>query len=93
VTVFMPAILATWEAQEAYGSRLAWANSSWDPTSKITRARWTGGVAKWWSFWFASMKTWVQTQVPPKKKKKNSWIPLQTVFQLRNLATIMKLGY
>jgi hypothetical protein len=32
--------------QEDYGSRPAQANSSWDPTCKITKTKWTKGVAQ-----------------------------------------------
>jgi hypothetical protein len=41
-----PVILATWEAEtsEDCGYKQVWANSSKDPISKITRAKWTGGV-------------------------------------------------
>jgi hypothetical protein len=44
----MPVILATWEAE--IRSTAIWGqpgeNSSQDPISKITRAKWTGGVAQ-----------------------------------------------
>jgi hypothetical protein len=40
--------LATWETYwEDYSSRPAWANSSRDPTSKITRTKWTEGMQAW----------------------------------------------
>jgi hypothetical protein len=43
-----PVILATWEAedQEDHSSRPARANSLQDLISKISRAKWTGGVAQ-----------------------------------------------
>jgi hypothetical protein len=45
----MPVILTTWEAKigwENQSLRPAQANSSQDPISKITREKWTGGVAQ-----------------------------------------------
>jgi hypothetical protein len=44
----MPVILATWgaEIRRIMGSRLAGANSSQDPISKITTTKWTGGVVQ-----------------------------------------------
>jgi hypothetical protein len=39
----MPVFVATWEDR---GSSPAWANSSRNLISKITRAKWTGGVAQ-----------------------------------------------
>jgi hypothetical protein len=43
----MVAHTCTWEAEiRKTGSKPAWANSSQDPISKITRAKWTGGVAQ-----------------------------------------------
>jgi hypothetical protein len=39
----MPVILAMWEDQDL---RSAQANSSQVPISKITRAKWTGGMAQ-----------------------------------------------
>jgi hypothetical protein len=36
-------ILATWED---HGSRIAQGNNSQDPISKITRGKWTGGMAQ-----------------------------------------------
>jgi hypothetical protein len=63
-------ILATWGGwdQEDHGLKPAWANSSWDPISKITRAKGTGGVAQEVEACFASVKPWVQSPVPPPKK-------------------------
>jgi hypothetical protein len=40
----MPAILATWEAE--IGRIIVWANSSQDSISKISIAKWTGGVVQ-----------------------------------------------
>jgi hypothetical protein len=40
-----PSYLGGWHWENC-GSRPAQANSSWDPISKITRAKWTGGVAQ-----------------------------------------------
>jgi hypothetical protein len=42
---FIPVILDTWEA-EIRRLRPALANSLQDPIPKITRAKWTGGVAQ-----------------------------------------------
>jgi hypothetical protein len=44
----MPIILATWEAEmgKVAGLRPVQAKSSRDPISKITTAKWTGGVTK-----------------------------------------------
>jgi hypothetical protein len=40
-----PNYLRGWD-QEACSSRPDWANSSQDPISKLTREKWTGGVAQ-----------------------------------------------
>jgi hypothetical protein len=39
-----PSYLVGWDWED-YGLRPVLANSLWDPISKITRAKWTGGVA------------------------------------------------
>jgi hypothetical protein len=39
-----PSYLGGWDQQD-HSSRTTWANSLQDPTSKITRAKWTAGVA------------------------------------------------
>jgi hypothetical protein len=64
-----PVILVIWEAEirritiQGQPRQIAWETS----ISKITRAKWTGGVLKQKSTCFASGKLWVQTLVPPKK--------------------------
>jgi hypothetical protein len=40
-----PNYLGGWD-HEGHSSRPAWTNNSQDPVSKITRAKWTGGVAQ-----------------------------------------------
>jgi hypothetical protein len=40
-----PSYLGGW-VWEDWGLRPAWANSSWDPISKITKDKWTGDVAQ-----------------------------------------------
>jgi hypothetical protein len=40
-----PSYLGSWD-EEDLGSRLTWANGSQDPTSKLTREKWTGDVTQ-----------------------------------------------
>jgi hypothetical protein len=47
---------------EDHSSRPTLANSWGDPISKITRAKWTGGVAKALEHLFCKCVPWVQTQ-------------------------------
>jgi hypothetical protein len=49
--------------------RPAWANSLWDPISKITRAKWTGGVAWAVEYLFCKLKALSSNTSPTKKKK------------------------
>jgi hypothetical protein len=71
----MSGVLATWQSEIGNcRSRLAWANSSIYPITKINRAKWTGGVVQVierllcqpWSPEF-------QTPVPPKKVGWGGW--------------------
>jgi hypothetical protein len=59
-----PSYVGGWD-QEDHGSGPVWANSLWDPIFKITRAKWTGGLAQ-----VLECLPWVQIPVPPPKKKK-----------------------
>jgi hypothetical protein len=59
-----PSYLGGWD-QEDCGSRPAWANSSQDPISKITRAKWTEGVAQ-----VIQWEAQSSSPSPTKKKKK-----------------------
>jgi hypothetical protein len=63
-------ILATWEDLI---SRPAQANSSWDPISKITRDKWTGGVAQHYSACVTSTKPWVWTPVNQRRRRRKIW--------------------
>jgi hypothetical protein len=63
----MPLILATWGAEVrriVVWGQPSQAHSSQDPISKITRAKWTGGMAQ--VVQFLLFKPWVQASVPPK---------------------------
>jgi hypothetical protein len=40
------------------------------PISKITKAKWTGGMLKQYRTYFVSAKPQVQIPVPPKRRKK-----------------------
>jgi hypothetical protein len=53
---FMPVILVTWDV-DGHGLRPAWENSVRDPISKITRAKWTGGVAQVVEYLLCKCKT------------------------------------
>jgi hypothetical protein len=53
--------LGGWDWEDHF-SRPAGPSSSRDPISKITTAKWTGGVAQVVKTWFASAKPWVQSQ-------------------------------
>jgi hypothetical protein len=80
-----PSYFGGWD-QYDHGLRTAWANSSWDPMSKITRAKWTGGVGQavqhlLWQVWspvsnssptttHTHTHTHTHTQTKLKKKKK-----------------------
>jgi hypothetical protein len=68
----MSVILATWEVaiRRFHGSRPGWANSSWDPISKITRTKWTGAVAQKVQHMLCKCK--VLSSNPSPTKKKNS---------------------
>jgi hypothetical protein len=63
----VPGSLPTWEAEMgARGSRPAWADSSRDPISKISRAIWTGVcVAQVVKRLLCNMRPRVQTPAPP----------------------------
>jgi hypothetical protein len=57
------------EDPEDWGLRPVQANSFWDPVSKITTAK--NGLEMWLkqeSTCFATIKSWVQTLVPPKNQ-------------------------
>jgi hypothetical protein len=64
---YNPSYLGGWD-QEDYGSRPAQVNSSQDPIFKITRVKWTAGMAQAVEC-LLCMKSWVQILVPLKKKK------------------------
>jgi hypothetical protein len=49
--------------------RLAWANSSREPISKITRARWTGGVAQVVECLLCKCEALSLNPVPPQRRK------------------------
>jgi hypothetical protein len=59
-----PNYLGGWDEEDC-SLRPAQTNSSQDPITKITRAKWTGGVA------LRSVNTWVQNPVPPPTKKQS----------------------
>jgi hypothetical protein len=67
----MPVILATWgaEIRRIMGSRLAGANSSQDPISKITTTKWTGGVAQAVECLLCKCKALNANASPSKNKK------------------------
>jgi hypothetical protein len=44
-----------------------------DPISKITRAKWAGGMAQMVKHLLVSMKPRIQTPVLQKKKSKKGW--------------------
>jgi hypothetical protein len=48
----------------------SWANNSQDPISKITRAKWTGGLAQAVEHLLCKCKALSSNPVPSKKKKK-----------------------
>jgi hypothetical protein len=61
-----PRSLGGWDGED-WGLGPAWANSSWDPISKITKAKYTGGVAHAGRLaCFASTNPGVQSSVPSK---------------------------
>jgi hypothetical protein len=62
----MPVTLATWED---CGSRPAWAKSSWEPISKITRAKQAGVVAQAVDHLLCKCKDLSSNPRPTKKKK------------------------
>jgi hypothetical protein len=64
-----PSYLGGWD-WENRGSRPAWANSPWDPISKITREKWTGGVAHVVGCLLLNHKVMHSNPSPTKKKKK-----------------------
>jgi hypothetical protein len=56
-----------------------------NPISKITRAKWTEGVAQEQSTCFTSVKAWVQTPVQPKAKQNHAnWSQVRNCFILMN---------
>jgi hypothetical protein len=55
--------------QEDLSLRPTWANSSQDPISKITRTKWTGGVAQTVEHLPRKCKALIQTPIPPPPKK------------------------
>jgi hypothetical protein len=61
-------ILATWEAEIRTAVQMA--NSSRDPNSKITRAKWTGGVAQVVEHLLCKSKARNSKPSATKKKKK-----------------------
>jgi hypothetical protein len=64
--------LGGWDPED-WGLRPAWANSSQDPISKITRAKWTGGVAQAMEYLLCKCKVpWVKPKCQ-KKIKKYKW--------------------
>jgi hypothetical protein len=90
-----PSYLGGWDPEDG-GLKPAWATSSQDlpPTSpcKITRAKWTGGVAQAVDACFVNTKPWGQTQA---HKKKNYmvfvflWLAFHSFLRLNNIPLCM----
>jgi hypothetical protein len=73
-----PNYLGGWD-QEDQGLRSAQENNIPDPISKITRAKWTGGMSQA----FASVKPWLSsTPVPLKNKTKQSDLFNEEIHQI-----------
>jgi hypothetical protein len=72
-----PSYLRGWD-QKDQGSRPAWVNRLEIPTSKVTRAKWTGGVAQAVHF-EKKKKPWVETQLHKTTKRCNVLSPTKTV--------------
>jgi hypothetical protein len=69
----MPIILAAWKLRSRISSfRPDWANSLQDPISKITRAKWTGGVAQAVEGLLCKHEVLSSNHSSIKKKKKGS---------------------
>jgi hypothetical protein len=81
----MPVILATWEAVigENQASRPVRANSTGDPVSTITRAKWTRGAAQVVLYLLHKCKALNTNPRATKKKKKKSCVGHFTL--IRNL--------
>jgi hypothetical protein len=77
-----PIILATWEAEigriQGLNSRPAQANSSRDPISKITRAKWTAGVAQMVEHLLWNCEALSSNIGPTKKQTKKTLIRVLT---------------
>jgi DNA phosphorothioation-dependent restriction protein DptG len=87
---FNPSYLGSWD-QEDHGSRPAWANSSWDSISKITRAKWTEGLAQVVEYLFSKHEA-MSLNHKNLKKKKELWFRIGRVAQiLENLLTSLRL--
>jgi hypothetical protein len=69
------AILASWEAEIGRIEVGAQENNSQDSTSKITRAKWTGGVAQGVQRLLSKPKALSSNPVLPKKKTKRTHAP------------------
>jgi hypothetical protein len=65
-----PSYLGGW-GREDHSSRPARANSSWDPISKITRAKWTRGMALAVKYLLCKHETLSSNPSSTPKKKKN----------------------
>jgi hypothetical protein len=76
-----PVLLTTWEAET--GRITVW-GSLWDPTSKITRAKWTGGLAQAVQCLFCKCEVLSSNPSLTKTKSKKS------TYQL-NISLILKL--
>jgi hypothetical protein len=71
-----PSYLGGWD-WENWDSRPVQVDSSWNPISKITKAKSTRGVAQ-----VVSMKTWIQNLNPTPKKKKKRIGGIEESFQI-----------
>jgi hypothetical protein len=77
---FMPVNISSSEGwdQEDQGSRPAWADSSRDPISNITRAKWTGGVAQAAEYLLCKCEALSSNSSPNKTKQKKLTINFHT---------------
>jgi hypothetical protein len=77
-----PSYLRGWD-QEDHSLRLAWENSLWDPISKVTRARWTRGVAQTVEHLLCNSKTLSSNSSLIKKKSFTRILSIFLTFLMR----------
>jgi hypothetical protein len=75
-----PSYLGGWD-QEDWRPKPAWTNSSGDPISKITRAKWAGGVGQVVELLLCKCKALSSNPNPTKKQSSEYPKELKSVYQ------------